>query len=104
MRGNAASSIPASPMAAHATIATPRRASQPRSLTLRASAHRPSAQATTAMRAPKVATTAAPVGKSQAKDAHSPSALTIAPTVHPMTSRPATEPDSSAPTAAGTIK
>ena len=91
---------PATATTAPAAMPTPKSTSRPP----RRSARAPSPAATTAMSTPKLATMAAPVGRSQAKEAHSPAALTAAPSTQPMARRPRTELVRSAPTAAGTMR
>src|SRR5207237_3440697 len=65
---------------------------------------RPSEAATAAMKTPKVVTTVAPVGRSQAAEATRPKMLTVKPNAQPITNRALTERATRTEIAAGTIK
>jgi len=60
--------------------------------------------ATSAVAAPKAATIAGPVGRSQVHDAYSPAALSAAPSAQAMSRRPRTPAAKRAAIAAGTIR
>src|SRR2546425_751927 len=92
--GNAASSRPASPMNAQKTLAQSRPDNR---LTAKPSA-------TSAVAAPKAATIAGPVGRSQVHEAYSPAPLSAAPSAQAMSRRPRTPAAKRAAIAAGTMR
>src|ERR1041384_1223231 len=79
MWGKSSSDTPAAADRAEAVIATPARARRPCERTALISDFTPSAAATRAAARPKVVTTAAPVGRSQAAEAINPRTLTAKP-------------------------
>jgi hypothetical protein len=95
---------PASAIVAKVAIPTPLRAISPLALVPRMRFLRPSQAATPAMKTPKVVTTVAPVGRSQAAEATRPRTLTMKPNPQPRTNLVVTDRARRAAMAAGTIK